>query len=121
MILETTVPPVRPLRPYRIQVSLIGIVVCIVSIIWVLSIERTLYLGYMEADSKTQALYGIQEMDYLYKYLFSLGGFLGLIALFIASRFKNLTRLEWTLLVLSFVTLLFPFFRVWVLFVPDFS
>jgi len=98
--------------------SKIAIILCVISIIWTLCIERAIYYDYMSSTGKTQALFGLTLLfSYSYRYYLVFFGIIALGFSIMAIRKKENEQHIVISILLAINSIILPFLNVWQYFI----
>ena len=96
--------------------AVISIILSIVIIGCIINLNLEIAALYKAAGGKKIALFGLTEMQFFYKYYFLIPGIIGLV-LAIKSYSKELKEFSFFTIVLSIISIVAIFLRLWVYFV----
>ena len=97
--------------------SIVSITISIICIIVIVKINYIIALVYKLADGKAQALFGIVEISYFYKYYYLLLGFMSFSFALLANRKHEMKTLSQIAFGLSIISIIIIFVRLWKLMV----
>ena len=106
------------MKKHIINFSKIAILLSVISILWTLYIESSIYDDYLSSTGKTKALFGLKLLfDYSYRFYLCAFGIVSLFLSFVAHR-KNENQLYIIIaILLAISSILLPFMGIWKYFI----
>lgn len=93
--------------------SIISLLISILCIGFIVKINIDIADVYKSADGKTQALFGLVEMAFLYKYYCLFFCLVSLVMAFIAKRKEELNIMTRLALAFSIMSVIIVFIKIW--------
>lgn len=98
----------------RYKLTLFSILLSTLCIFALLSVEWSIYFDYIKATGKTQALFGLTEMNYAStKFYLAGGGLIALVLAVIALRKKESKKTAKIAIIMAVITMVLPVTRIW--------
>ena len=97
----------------KYKFSILSIILSIVCIIAIVTVNQKIAKQYLLSDGKTQAMFGIIEIQFYYKYYFSIMGLSSLIAGLIAFRKDEKKLIIQIALFLGIISNISIFIKLW--------
>ncbi|MCO4294808.1 hypothetical protein NF867_18235 [Solitalea sp. MAHUQ-68] len=112
----------NPTTKPKISLSILALLISLVSIIWLLEINRQIAIAFENSDGKTRALFGIIEiLSFGYKYYLVIPGLFAVILGVLGLKRKESRRLSIASICSGLLIILSVFIRLWTVMVSTLS